>query len=238
MKTWLILAVAIMLCKNIFTKIDESLVQSDCTTIMDDLCGYYKSDGNCFMPFESYCNDGDTEYTQITTKIEGCETYKSKNKCSFCTIGYYLDKATGHCIANTIKNCYIQVTATECSSCKGVTPTDDFTACSTVPCKSGCDACLNPSVHGDFCAKCTADNEIPDWRYGLCIESTPALTGCIVMNGKCHACRYGYYISRVWSTDTITCKLSTQYISTSTPTRRSISMMISDSGGFPSTNVF
>ena len=77
--------------------------------------------------------------------------------CNWCDIGYYVNRFTSLCIANTIDNCYWQFLHNFCYACNEVYTTTDGTACTTEPFMPVCDT-YDTFYGSKVCRKCTADN--------------------------------------------------------------------------------
>ena len=146
------------------------------------------------------------------TKIENCGSYDTAaTACTGCKGGYTLS-AEKTCVANTVANCYTQV-STKCTTCNGYALKTDGTCDAAVACTAGCLSCTKV---GDVetCTACATGSEYYMKMSSLtaftCVKAEGAFEGCALsVSDKCTMCSQGHYVTSLKAVAPITCAHST-----------------------------
>ena len=180
---------------------------TSCKEGTDEYCGLCVLD-KCTLCYASYANS-DGMCAAATTTTDNCGQYSSATACSACVGSYRLN--AGKCEALTLENCLSSSDNTSCSACDGLHDKDDEKKCTGTKCTvENCSSCKTVSDKEE-CTVCASG-------YGLkvdksCMKLESATEGCALIEDKCGACMYGYYVNSASSVSPMTCKESTKYSS-------------------------
>ena len=200
--------------------LSEETSTTHCNDGTDEYCGAClantSSQSGCAVCINSYQENNDNICKEPSTLIEGCFNYDSSTQeCAACNKPLYLDESK-KCVETTLSNCVHQKDATTCLECNGFFVKEDGTCDAAKACTiEGCSSCKTVDEK-DVCTVCKSafvlSQTDADPPVASCLKLVSSLDGCsVALNGKCVACKYGYYLNSKLGADEFKCKRTYKY---------------------------
>ena len=125
--------------------------------------------------------------------IRHCLSYRSKDKCQMCALGFAASDTSSSCNAIADRSCITTRLDGSCNACLDGKVPDESGSCEKgKACKENCEVCMN----SDSCILCKAGySDAVVEGQPQCVKDSAAMAHCWIGGERgCLLCKFGYFI--------------------------------------------